>query len=669
MRHPMQSQTRQQNGRTMQSSCAFGALRILSCAIFGFLSATRALAFGEVDGPAHKAFVALEEAPQCAVHGIPYQTRLDCAFAHARDWSEQTQQVATVELGSGVYETRTGLQMSKQGGPAVNIKGEGKGEFQGGTTIKLIAPLTTAVLTYPFLSPDRQSGYWSDLHLESFSVDANGNAPMCMDLYALRVAHFSDLSCMGATGPRAWVRIGGYGADIGGTVPKGMQGLAFQVMAQDIFVYNNGAGPAARVHPRVVGGKIVEYTIESAGIYRNQAHAPLLLKGPVAGDVPCAEMPKELEAQLVEDGAHPGMRKLARITAASSGSGCKSLLHVTVPDMPQAQYGFEIAATDSTFYDLTDDSVGTVAAITDRGSQASVFYHPHGWNTTDMMDAWGDESIVDPEIDSIYGFGIRVRYGGSTTITRPLFVYLKGPEYDAAGDFYFDQGSRNTRIVDGVCPNRPPNKGYARFASVGGAFLPGYGSLRVADDEPWPGPRPPGLTVEGALSCGGAGKLEPGVSVQDGFGAGDSVRGRELQWSATNRGRMAATPFLLAVLPAATQTQGSAALRVTLGGGGLGAVPGEMTATLVQGRVFADRWRILGRGEPLKSVWLLAYRQADGKVNLYAALAAEASVAVKIDLVQDPEILLMPEPEQVVPGGTLLFDSGDPARYPPESGR
>ena len=642
---------------------------LLGWVVFGLLPGQGVSGFGQADGPAHKAFTVLDEAASCTVRGVPYETKLDCAFAHARDWSEQTQQAATVELGSGVYETKTGLQMSASGGPAVNIKGAGKGEFQGGTTIKLIAPLTTGVLTYPFLNPDRQSGYWSDLHLESFTVDVNGNAPMCMDLYALRVAHFSDLSCMGATGPRAWIRIGGYGADIGGTVPKGMQGLAFQVMAQDIFVFNNGAGPGAVVHPRVVGGRIAEYTVQPGGLYREKVRAPVLLKGPSAGDVPCAEMPQGLEAQLVEDGAHPGMRRLARVVAQSSGSGCKNLLHVVVPDMPQAQYGFEIAATDSTFYDLTDDSVGTVAAITDRGSDAAVFYHPHGWNTTDMMDAWGHDSIVDAEIDSIYGYGIRVRYGELTTITRPLFVYVKDSAYDAAGDFFFDEGSHNTRIVDPVCPNRSPNVGYARFASRGGAFLPGYGSSRVAEGEPWLGPRPPGLTAEGALSCGSAAKLEPGVSVQDGFGAGEAVRGREIQWSAINRGKTAATPFLLAVLPAAGLTQGNAALRLTLAGGGLGAVPGEITATLMQGRLFSYRWRVSGRGESPKIVRLQAYRQADGKVNLYAALGAEASVAVKIDLVESPEILLMPEPEQLVPGGTLLFDSGDTAKYPPEPGR
>ena len=642
---------------------------LLSGAVLGLALGHWAAAFAQAEAPAHKPFAVLDEAPECTVHGVLYQTRLDCAFAHARDWSEQTQQVATVELGSGIYETRTGLQMSRQGGPTVNIKGAGKGEFQGGTTIKLIAPLTTGVLTYPFLSPARQSGYWSDLHLESFSVDANGMAPMCMDLYALRVAHFSDLSCMGATGPRAWVRIGGYGEDIGGTVPKGLQGLAFQVMAQDIFVYNNSAGPAATVRPRVVGGRIAEYTIESAGTYRNQTHAPVLLKGPVAGDVPCAEMPKGLEAELVEDSAHPGVRKLARIASASPGSGCKSPLHVTVPDMPEAQYGFEIAATDSTFYDLTDDSVGTVAAITDRGSDASVFYHPHGWSTTDMMDAWGHDSIVDAEIDSIYEYGIRVRYGNDTTITRPIFVYLKGPWYDAAGDFFFDEGSSNTRIVDQVCPNRPPNDGYARFASRGGAFLPGYGFPRAAKGQPWPGPRPAGLIVEGSLSCGAERTLQPGVSVEDGFGAGDAVRGRELQWSATNRGRTAATPFLLAILPTATETQGSAALRVTLAGGSLGAVPREITAMLAQGPRFSYAWRISGRGEAVKLVRLEAYRQADGRVNVYAALAAETSVAVKIDLVQDPDILLIPEPEQSAPMGALLFDSGDPGHYPPEPAR
>ncbi len=643
-----------------------GALTIFVSGSSVASPARGAIRSGESDAPTHKAFAVLDEGSSCTVRGVAYTTRLDCAFAHARDWSEQAQQAATVELASGIYETKTGLQMSGNGGPAVNIKGTGKGEFQGGTTIKLIAPLTTAVLTYPFLSPDRQSGYWSDLHLESFSIDANGNAPMCMDLYALRIAHLSDLSCLGATGSRAWIRIGGYSTEIGGTVPKGLQGLAFQVMASDIFLYNGG-GPGATVRPRVVDGRIAEYVIESAGLYRNQARAPVLLKGSTAGDVPCAVSPSGLEAQLVEDDAHPGMRKLLRITSATSGSGCKSLLHLAVPDMPQAQYGFEIAATDSTFYDLTDCSVGTVAAITDRGSDGTVFYHPHGWNVTDMMDAWGHDSIVDAEIDSIYEYGIRVRYGEFTTITRPSFVYLKDPAYDASGDFFLDEGSRNTRIVDPVCLSRQPNQGYARFASRGGAFLPGYGSTRWPEGEFWPGPRPIGLAVEGDRPCGPYPKLAPGLSVQDGFGPGEAVRGRELEWSATNRGTTAATPFLLAVLPASAGAQDSASLRLTLAGGRLGAIPSEITATLVQGSPFHSSWRRPGQSEPPKLARLQAYRQRDGRVNLYVTLAAQASVTVKIDLVSDPEILLIPQPQQFEPAGTLLFDSGDPANYPPDA--
>jgi hypothetical protein len=292
-----------------------------------------------------------------------------------------------------------------------------------------------------------------------------------MDLYALRVAHLTDLSCTGATGQRAWIRIGGYGEEIGGTVPKGKQGLAFQVMASDLFVYNGTTGPGAVVKAVVDHGVVTGYRIEDPGIYRQPSQVAVLLKGRTAGDSACEAMPTGLRGMLIADPQHPGLRKLFRITAETPGSGCSPNLHVAVPDLPPASFGIEIAATDSTFYDLTDDGVGAIAGIVDRGSDGTVFYHPHAWNVVDMFDAWGHDSLVDPEIDSVYAFGIRMRYGDSTTITRPAFIYLPHAAYAAVGDFHFDRESRNTRIVDPVCLSRNPNEGYTQLSGVSGPFL------------------------------------------------------------------------------------------------------------------------------------------------------------------------------------------------------
>lgn len=614
----------------------------------------------EMELSTHRAFATSNESPDCMIDGVRYETSFDCAVGRARLWSKQVHGSAVVELESGVNETKVGLQMSFSGGQTISIRGNGKGVFAGGSTLKIVSALTTAVISYPYLAPEQSSGYWSDLHLESFTIDANGKAPMCMDLYALRVAHLQDLSCSGATGARTWVRIGGYGSDIGGTVPKGMQGLAFQVIASDIFIYNNTAGPGADVIARVENGRIGGFSLQQSGQYRQPSTAPVLLKGARAGSRVCDVMPQGLEAHLIEDPAQPGMRKLASITSQTSGSGCAPDLHVAVPDMPPALYGIEIAATDSTFYDLTDDSVGISAGIVDRGSDGSVFYHPHAWNVRTMFEAWGHESIVDPEIDSVYQFGVRVRYGDSTVITRPAFIYVKHKAFEAAGDFFFDEGTSNTRIVDPVCLNLDLNEGYAQLSGPisqsykAGGFVSPWTSHEKFQS---------GLQLAHNRSCRPVRKLDNGVTAQTFSFAEGEASGRRISFFVQNRKTTPATPLLVAVLPPAAAEHTMSA-RFELQGGRFGEMPVEVQATLVNSAVLPFRWKLSGPQRQLSCAHLIAYRQEDGRIDVYAALAGNSSATINVDMVQSPDILLAQEATQAVPTGKLMFDSGLPSVFP-----
>jgi len=163
--------------------------------------------------------------------------------------------------------------------------------------------------------------------------------------------------------------------------------------------------------------------------------------------------------------------------------------------------------------------------------------------------------------------------------------------------------------------------------------------------------------------CGAAPVLEKGVSVQGGFETGDAVRGRELALSVANRGSGAATPFLVAVMPAAKGAIGNVSMRIAFQSGPLGESPAEGIVTLTNGQRLNSQGHISGQRQQLSLGRVLAYAQSDGSVKVYVALEAGCSAAVRVDMVQDPEILLVPEPGQTTPTGTLVFDTGNPAQY------
>ena len=144
---------------------------------------------------------------------VQYNTPLDCAFARARSMVATTQLPQTVRAGSGVYQTKVGLQMTAVNGIPINFHGAAKSSFLGGTTIQLANPLPSgsAVISFPYLSTTSgNSQHWPNITWTDVTIDANGNADMCWDFEAPEDGYFARLGCSNAVGLRSHWRFGGY---------------------------------------------------------------------------------------------------------------------------------------------------------------------------------------------------------------------------------------------------------------------------------------------------------------------------------------------------------------------------------------------------------------------------------------------------------------------------
>src|SRR5208337_1577675 len=136
----------------------------------------------------------------CTVNSVAYTTQFDCAFQTAY-YAAQTQAASqTLELGNAVYLTNVGLQQSSV--YVVNIIGvssdDTTGGLNGGSVIRLNSSISSAVMTFSVLSalgPHRAYMMFRD-----FTIDANNNAPMCLDASSMRETAFKNISCEHATG-------------------------------------------------------------------------------------------------------------------------------------------------------------------------------------------------------------------------------------------------------------------------------------------------------------------------------------------------------------------------------------------------------------------------------------------------------------------------------------
>ena len=589
----------------------------------------------------------------CRAGGKDYTTALDCAFAKALRYTASSHHPVEIRLTEGTFDTARGLQMSSDVVQSVSIVGAGKGEFGGGgTVLRLISPIAQAVIYYPYLNSTQTAGFWSNLHLQGFTVDANALAPGCLDLEALRVAHLEDLSCTGATGEEAWVRIGALPKQSGGVVPDGYNGASFQVIASDLFVYHNGMAPEAEIKADLSHGSVQHYEVLHPGQFRESGQVPVLLKRTFGGKAPCRVMPQGLSGQVVADAQHPEFYRLAGVSQLSGGEGCSDDLGVIAVDMPAARYGFEIFATDSSFYDLTDDSLGREAGISDRGSGGTTFVHAHVWNTWGGLELWGDESVISPELDSEYGYGIRFRWGKGSAVLNPTFVYLRHPAYNDMVEYLFDPDATDMTIAQEACGLVDPNPGHMQFAWVDRPTGLEYGALTGSDfHQGYPLALPHGLHTSGLSFCSDRQASEKAVQVHS-KSLAEAGSERRLFWTATHVTNRPVS-FLVAEFPSDRQPPSLPSLRVTTEvSTARGTLAEQVFHIAVPGTI--PGVAICSQQATKPGLIEISTDASDmHRTKVYLTVRSGASISVLVDMVTDPEIYLEPPVAVRLPAGAL----------------
>ncbi len=116
-------------------------------------------------------------ASSCVVGSTTYTTQLDCAAATADAWITSNNAGAKLVLGSGTYNTCSGILLPSLNGYFGTLSIQGASQEQ--TIISQSCSITNAVIYHA----DAINGNLSRLLLRDFRVNANQNAPSCMDIF------------------------------------------------------------------------------------------------------------------------------------------------------------------------------------------------------------------------------------------------------------------------------------------------------------------------------------------------------------------------------------------------------------------------------------------------------------------------------------------------------
>ena len=588
---------------------------------------------------------------------------------------------ASLTLPANTSTTNSGFSLPSGGPFSITLNGQGTGEFHGGSTLQATAALTAPVVNIPAYPTSQSNDYNSNAHLANFTIHANNQPVACLAAYGIRASTFDNLSCLNSQATRSWVNIGGLASSIGGPVASGYNHGGFQDFVHNLFIFNNGYAASAQLTVAPASGVISSssFTIVNAGNFRQPGPIPIYLKGATAGAVLCATPPQNVRGVLTYNSS-TGLYNLTSVTVGTNGTGCNAAtINAFAADQPPAQYGFEINTTDSTTYDVQNDSVGQSAGIIDRGSLTSAQYHSHVWDTNVGLSLWGNDYQDFPEIDSVYGIGIDFAYGTGSIISHPAFIYPASPTgthaFDSVADYQVEAGATQMVITDSQCETINPNPGYVQLLdNTSGTPVAkdvGYGvknaSLSAAGI-PSPMALPQGMVMRNAPPCSAAPTYQSGVFV-DSVPDWSTKADRQLTFSAGNLSASTATPFLVAELyPYTNGKFNRSSLRITL------------TAGTSQGQLvnpFLDEITLGNTGSGLVyvhyprgnsalngSAYIQAYTQTNGAVNIYLVLATMGAGVVHIDQVSDPDTHLEVQPTQQAATGTLVFDSSAPSTYP-----
>jgi hypothetical protein len=582
------------------------------------------------------------------------RSKLDVAIAAALQVILEDKTPVELHLGIDTYDTCSGIQMPKTATRALSIVGAGKGEFGKATVLRATCPVN-AVITFPNL-PSGQ--YWSNLELSHFTIDGNGMANSCMDLGALRVSRLEDISCTKAIGQDHWVQIGNLDQ------VKGEYGSGFQVMVNDLFVFNNATSSLqwARVQPEVTNGSFDKVEILDGGKYRQTGTVPVILMGYGAGKDPCAQMPKNMMAHLDRDpNSKDGFNKVVSVTQDSPASGCVGPIYAQIPDIPAAKYGIKLAVTDSTFYDLTVDSAGRSAAIANLIGGDNLFIHAHAWQTPVLFESAGNDSWEAPECDNPIHYCFAFR-GKGAQVVGPSFYWSQNKSQLVAGSgaYYSDSQASRTQIVQENCgPILQDSGGYQRFVSTSGPLsigAPEFNSKFIVlsgNDCVTAAQIPHAVTV-------GSERVESAMS-------GLLLNGELHNFSISTHDASSAFSFLLASLPTGTSADDTdSAVTVRFMGGQSFKPRLHEDFVFENGRNgFSYSWKYFGNASVLKNAGIAAYLQTDGSIHIYEFVGPDHGVgSVSVEEPQGHGTRVYANPESGAASGREVFSSSNPQSYP-----
>jgi hypothetical protein len=399
----------------------------------------------------------------CTVGTTVYTTQLDCAMATADAWITANNAGAKLILGSGTYTTCAGILLPSLNGYFGTLSIQGASQEQ--TIISQTCPIANAVVYHA----DAVNGSLSRLLLRDFRINANQNAPSCMDIFGVNESKIENINCSGANGTDHFIKIGD-------TPANGSNGQVYQTPVSNVYITGNPLPNFATVTANVVGGSVTSYTVVNGGSGYGSNNQVYLL-GYGYSKNPCQVMPTA--SVTVVSGV------VTAVTPVTTGSNCSGAITVMVSSLPAAAYGIVFGNfTDNTLYDVATGGVGTTAAIEVLEGD-NVFYHFHPNGGPIGVSDYGNV-YYGTECDSMYEYCFDVE--GGTGIFGTTFTWNNATAYPLSAGYYISPNAFNAKIIGSMqCLTNVPS-GYVQFWNQ-------YGPVTSA--------LPSGVTVVADRACTG----------------------------------------------------------------------------------------------------------------------------------------------------------------------
>jgi hypothetical protein len=399
----------------------------------------------------------------CVVGGATYTTQLDCAAATADAWITANNAGAKLILGSGTYTTCSGILLPSLNGYFGTLSIQGASQEQ--TIISQTCAITNAVIHHA----DAINGNLGRVLLRDFRVNANQNAPSCMDIFGVNESKIENINCSGANGTDHFMKIGD-------TPANGSNGQVYQTPVSNVYITGNPLPNFASVTANIVGGSVTSYTVTNGGSGYG-ANNQVYLLGYGYSKNPCEVMPTA--TVTVVGGV------VTAVNPVTTGSNCSGTIAVMVSSLPPAAYGIVFGNfTDSTLYDVATGGVGTTAAIEVLEGD-NVFYHFHPNGSPIGVSDYGN-AYYGTECDSLYQYCFDVE--GGTGIFGTTFTWNNATAYPMSAGYYISPNAFNAKILGSMqCLTNVPS-GYVQFWNQ-------YGPVTSA--------LPSGVTVMADRACSG----------------------------------------------------------------------------------------------------------------------------------------------------------------------